>query len=103
MLGLAVNDLQFIVFGLKILSKTTEVRKKGATQENDDIEAIAIHLRKASARVNIHSHPTLSTVVILQFQCITIIDELIQADCASENFRRRSKIETGLILERFVA
>lgn len=78
-LGVAANVLQFVDFGRKILSKTSELRKKGTTKENVDIEAIATHLKETLRRVNNCFPPTSSAALLLQSQCVTIIDELLQA------------------------
>lgn len=66
-------------FSLKILSKTKELRKKGATKENVDIEAIAMHLKETLTRVKTYSPPASSAAMNLQSQCTTIIDELMHA------------------------
>ena len=78
-LGVAGNVLQFVDFGLRILSKARELRKRSSTEENVETEAIAIHLKETLAKINAYSPPASSAATTIQSQCVKIIDELIEA------------------------
>ena len=78
-LAVAGNVLQFVDFGLKLLSKTKQIYKQSSTEENVDIEAISTHLKETWTRINGLAPPSSSAAATLQSQSIAIIDELEQA------------------------
>ena len=78
-LAVAGNVLQFIDFGLKLLSKTKQIYNQSLTEENVDVEAIATHLKETWVKINGLSPPSSSAAATLQSQSITLIDELLQA------------------------
>jgi hypothetical protein len=78
-LGVAANILQLVHFGLKILSKSNEIRKKGASEDNVSIEAVAKHLQESLERVRSYSLPGTSAAQKLRTQCLSVVDELLKA------------------------
>jgi hypothetical protein len=99
-LGLAANILQFVHFGLVILSKSKELSRKGTTKENFQIEAIVTHLKETLDRLDAFSPPSSSSATTLRSQSTSIINELLKAledlkvsgiPTASKSFRKALK------------
>ncbi|KAI9875613.1 MAG: hypothetical protein M1823_007438, partial [Watsoniomyces obsoletus] len=56
-----------------------EIRKKGATEDNVSIEAVAKHLQESLERVRSYSLPGTSAAQTLRTQCLSVVDELLKA------------------------
>ena|ERR1700735_2284377 len=80
-ISLASNVVQFVDFAGKIISKSYEFHKSttGALREHDDVELVAVDLKRRTERLKKCPGPADSDLVKLSGDCYGVAEELLQA------------------------